>query len=228
MKPFFPYFGSKYRIVKHYGAPRYDTVIEPFAGSATYSVYWEPKRVLLLDRDPFIAATWQWLISATPAEVRALPVEFESTDDLDLPAGAKYLIGYWLNKGGTHPNKRPGKWWAKYRHDGQCRVWSESARERIASQVDKIRHWEVRQADYTTAPDVPAHWFIDPPYLVAGTKYRGAQPDYSALAAWVRSREGFTQACENEGAEWLPFNRFREIRGMKKSSVEALYEQGAG
>lgn len=225
MKPFFPFFGSKYRIAKRYGAPRHPAVVEPFAGSATYSVYWEPKHVLLMDRDIFIVEAWRWLISASPAEVMALPIEFETTDDLDLPAGAKYVIGFWLNKGGSHPNKKPGKWWAKYRHDGQCRVWSESARARIAGQVDKIRHWQIEQADFRQSPEEVAHWFIDPPYIVAGHKYRGPANDYAAIAEFCRSRQGFVQVCENEGADWLPFKRFHAVRGMIKPSVEALYEQ---
>lgn len=224
MKPFFPFFGSKHRIAKYYGAPRYGGGIEPFAGSATYCVYWEPKHVLLIDRDPFIVEAWRWLVKATPEEVMALPVHFASTDDLDLPPGAKYVIGFWLNKGGVHPNKKPGKWFEKYNADGQCRVWGESAKIRIASQVDKIRHWKVEQGDYTTAPAWEAHWFVDPPYTVAGHRYRGAQPNYADLAEWCRSRQGFVQVCENEGADWLPFERFREVRGMKKTSVEALWE----
>lgn len=227
MKPFFPYFGSKYRIARRYGAPRYDGVIEPFAGSACYSVYWEPKHVILMDHNPVIYEAWTWLIQASPAEVLALPIEFESTDDLDIPPGAKHVIGFWLNKGGNHPNKKPGSWAQKYRKDQQCRIWSESARARIAGQVHKIRHWEVFNADYTAAPDWPCHWFIDPPYHTMGHRYRRGKPDFVPLALWARSRPGFVQVCENVGAEWLPFRPFVEVRGTKKNSFEAIWEQGS-
>lgn len=226
MKPFFPYFGSKYRIARRYGAPRYDKVIEPFAGSACYSVYWEPKHVLLVDHNSAICEAWRWLIQATRAEVMALPIEFDSTDDLDVAAGAKHVMGFWLNKGGTHPNKKPGSWTKHYRTSQQCRVWSESARARIAGQVDKIRHWEVFCADYKAIPDYTVHWFIDPPYHTLGHRYRHGKPDFDTLGAWARSRSGFVQVCENFGAKWLPFRPFAEICGMKRKSIEVIYEQG--
>ncbi|KKK76293.1 hypothetical protein LCGC14_2865080, partial [marine sediment metagenome] len=33
-----PYFGSKQSLVKYYPAPEYSDIIEPFAGSAKYSL----------------------------------------------------------------------------------------------------------------------------------------------------------------------------------------------
>jgi len=36
----FSYYGSKSKIVDCYPAPRYDKIIEPFAGSARYSLKW--------------------------------------------------------------------------------------------------------------------------------------------------------------------------------------------
>lgn len=38
LKPFFTYFGGKYRIAPRYPKPQYNTIIEPFAGSAGYSL----------------------------------------------------------------------------------------------------------------------------------------------------------------------------------------------
>jgi len=33
------YYGSKSKVVKHYPKPKYDLIIEPFAGAAWYSVF---------------------------------------------------------------------------------------------------------------------------------------------------------------------------------------------
>ena len=35
----FYYYGRKKQIIRHYPSPNYDTIIEPFAGSAAYSLY---------------------------------------------------------------------------------------------------------------------------------------------------------------------------------------------
>ena len=39
MRPLFPFYGSKWRDAKRYGAPVFGHVVEPFAGSAGYSCY---------------------------------------------------------------------------------------------------------------------------------------------------------------------------------------------
>ncbi|MDB5490460.1 MAG: hypothetical protein JWO78_309 [Micavibrio sp.] len=82
MKPFFSYFGSKYKLANKYGAPRYETVIEPFAGSAAYSVYWEPKNVILIDKSPVIVSIWNYLINATENQIMDLPTDFDVIADL--------------------------------------------------------------------------------------------------------------------------------------------------
>ena len=35
----FYYYGRKKQIAKYYPEPKYDTIVEPFAGSAAYSLY---------------------------------------------------------------------------------------------------------------------------------------------------------------------------------------------
>ena len=49
LKPFFSYFGGKWRTAKHYPGPSRDLIIEPFAGSAGYSVRHPHKAVILND-----------------------------------------------------------------------------------------------------------------------------------------------------------------------------------
>ena len=69
MKPFFQFYGGKWRAAKYYPAPKYDTIIEPFAGSAGYSLRYYKKRVILVDINPTIVTLWKYLISATPTDI---------------------------------------------------------------------------------------------------------------------------------------------------------------
>lgn len=235
-KPMFSYLGSKYRLAPKYGAPRYNTVVEPFAGSAAYSLYWEPKRVILCDLNPVISSIWHYLIAAKEEDILKLPDNFTHIKELDLPLGAKNLIGFWLGKGKSSPGLSRSLWGRQYFGSGDCKVWGEPVRQRIASQLYKIRHWEIVEGEYRNCPNVIAHWFIDPPYIIKGKQYPYNQIDYSILAKWILARRGFIQVCENNGAEWLPFRNFHQARGQTvklrnqiypliKISEEALYER---
>jgi site-specific DNA-adenine methylase len=239
MKPFFSYFGSKYKLAKLYGDPRHDLVIEPFAGSAAYSVYWEPKKVILLDTSPVIVSIWNYLIAAKEQDILDLPTEFDVIADLGLPYGAENLIGFWAAKGKVTPARTKSKWGKQYADSPDCKVWGEPVKRRIASQLEKIRHWQCFEAHYNAYPHIQrktAHWFIDPPYQVAGKRYPYKVDDYTALAEWAKERDGFVQFCENDGADYLRFVPLKIVdtyRHMKtngerilKVSKEVLYEQG--
>ena len=106
--------------------------------------------------------------------------------------------------------------------------WGEAVRERIASQVDHISHWEVRHGDYTELPDVSATWYVDPPYQVKGKYYRFGSDnlDFEALGRWCLDRQGQVIVCENEGADWLPFEPFATIKNtLGTGSREVLFYQ---
>jgi hypothetical protein len=184
--------------------------------------------VKLYDADPTICAVWNYLIRVSPKEVRRLPLAFGHVDELDLCSEARFLIGFWLNKATTSPSKSPSKWMRDYQSMQPGVYWGEKIRERIASQVDGIRHWKITQASYSEIPDQGATWFVDPPYEQAGKAYRFHDIDYANLASWCRSRSGQVMACENAGATWLPFVPFRTIKGLEgkrggKKSVEVIW-----
>lgn len=231
MKPMFSYLGAKYRLAVKYGAPRHETVIEPFAGSAAYSLYWEPKRVILCDINPVITGIWRYLITAKEKEILTLPDDFNHVDELDIPTPAKHLIGFWIGKGKATPGLSRSTWGRQYKDSGDCKVWGEQVRQRIATNLPKIRHWEVIDGDYTLCPEIKAHWFIDPPYEIKGKLYKHSKLDFKDLREWVESRKGFVQVCENEGADWLPFETFHHIRSQavsshRHNSKEVLYQRG--
>jgi hypothetical protein len=224
LRPFFGYFGGKWRdALRNYPSPRYDTIVEPFAGSAGYSLRYPTKRVVLCEIDPTIAGIWDYLISVSAEEVLSIPdVPLDGTvDDLNVPAEARALVGMWLNRGVARPRRSPSKWMRDRIRPGS--FWGERVRRTIALQLDHIRHWQIHNCDYEEAPVADqATWFIDPPYIGAGHHYRhgSATIDFDSLGSWCLARPGQVIVCENEGASWLPFRHlgsFKTTRNGRQS-----------
>lgn len=217
MRPFFPYYGSKWNIARHYPRPLTNVpVIEPFAGGAGYATFYDCASVQLFDADPIIAGVWSYLIAARASEILALPDMPEvgdSVDNYSLPQEAKWLIGFWLNRGSAQPKKSRTAYSA--RTDRAQLNWGARAKTRIVTQLPAIAGWTVTNAAYDTAPAVTATWFIDPPYGDKGKFYRVGFSDFDALGHWCNTRHGQVIACEGPGATWLPF----EPLGSFKSSL---------
>ena len=77
MSPFINLFGRKAKAAPLYGPPQREDVVEAFAGGGSYSVFHEPRRVTLVERDPVLVGVWDYLIKASAKEIRALPVDIE-------------------------------------------------------------------------------------------------------------------------------------------------------
>lgn len=227
--PLFPYYGSKWRDARRYPAPRCGTVIEPFAGSAGYSLWHTPQRVLLLDIDPIVVGVWQYLIGATPKEILALP-DLDagvSVDTLDLTQEAKWLIGFWLNRGSAQPKKTRTAF--SSRTERRQLVWGERARQRIARDLSAVRHWEVQLGSYEDVPhEGDALYFVDPPYVTKGKHYRYSRIDYPDVARWVRLLPGQVVVCEQADAGWLPFCPLASVKSTRGRSEEVVYLQDLG
>jgi hypothetical protein len=228
MKPFFSYYGGKFRLSRRLGRPKCDHVIEPFAGSACFSTYWQSRKVTLVDLDPVVIGTWKLLKRASRQDIERLPGRVFHIDDLPswVIEEERWLIGFWLDRGLARPGKslckrgRSSTHWRNY--------WSEDVKYRIISQLDHIRHWNIIEGSYEDAPDVEAHWHIDSPYNNnAGRAYRINLLDYKSLAEWCKSRKGYIQVCENEGATWLPFKPLAVVHSHRPNgnSQECVYEQ---
>jgi site-specific DNA-adenine methylase len=228
LRPFFLYYGGKWRAAPRYPKPQHTNIVEPFAGAAGYSLRHHSHEITLYDADPVVAGIWRWLIDATPDDVRALPLIAPGQDLHTLPVegSARDLIGFWLNKGSTQPKRTLSAWAAECPNQ----FWGEKIRERIARQVESIKHWKVINRSYLTAPNVEASWFVDPPYQQAGKYYRhGANRlDFSQLGEWCRSRRGQVLVCENAGADWLDFRPWRNIKARKGQSAEVLWTNTQG
>ena len=255
MQPLFPYYGSKHRGAKHYGPPRRDEVVEPFAGSAAYSLYWNVRRVALYDLSEPVCAAWHWLINCSEADVLALPDVFRSDEEwLELPLGPRQIVYWWCRYARcdvgtslpksyldfTRDRRVTGRFESFVRYNrtkGQTypidrladRVfWGPRRKRRIIEQKPMISEWTVEQADYRSIPLVEAHWHVDPPYQgKPGRGYIHNKIDFDALADWCRSLPGAVDVCENLGAEWLPFEPLYDSRnaGNRNSSREVVWRK---
>jgi hypothetical protein len=228
LKPFWRYYGGKWRAAPRYPAPAYDTIIEPFAGAAGYSLRYPDRRIILVEKYPTICEMWRFLICATPDEIRRIP-EVDDVDELPdwVPLGARYLVGFSMNSACSTPRRTLSSGRRKLRAlHRQFEGWTPSMRERVASQVGAIRHWRIIEDEYTAAPDMAAMWFIDPPYdNAAGRYYVHSKVDRSALRDWCGLRRGQVMVCENEGATWAPFETFATFKpGVNgRGSKEVLW-----
>lgn len=210
-RPFFPYFGSKFRVASRYPVPECK-IIEPFAGSAGYSCCYPDYPVLLYDADPIIVGVWDYLISAKEAEILSLPDTIDSVEEISGPQEARWLVGFWLNRSSS-PCKKPGAWMRSGKNPSS--FWGEAVKNSIAGNLRRIRHWCVRHCSWDEISIEPATWFVDPPYQLKGVNYRfGSRGiDYSLLGNWCRNLPGTVIVCENNGAEWLPFSKCFDIQG---------------
>lgn len=218
MKPFFSFYGGKWRAAPRYPAPLHGSIVEPFAGSAGYSVRYYDRDITLVDADPLIAGLWDYLIHVPSSEIRRLPAVVEHVDEMSAPQEARWLVGFWLNKGMYAPCLTPSKWMREqHGKDGRLNTyWGEGVRDRIASQVENIRHWRIINGQYEAAPFIEATWFIDPPYnCEAGRRYKRQVHSYVMLAKFCRTRPGQIIVCEKEGADWLPFKPFMDIKSLE-------------
>ena len=215
----FSYYGTKKRLAKEYPVPKYDILIEPFAGAGAYSLYgdnWK-KNVKLYDTNPKIYKTWKYLLNAEKSDILNLP-DLKTGDkvtDFDLSEAEKYLIGYCINPGSSNPKITASKRssWNRYKLN-------------IAENLYKIKHWEVFNTSYETIPNCKATWYIDPPYQKAGKYYFGyKQMDYKYLRNWCIERLGQVIVCENEGADWLPFDFLTKHQGSIQNNTEVIYYQ---
>lgn len=221
--PMFPFYGSKFNIARHYPKPE-GNVVEPFAGGAGYSSFYGVRAATLVDKDPIIAGLWRYLINATSGEIMALPELPEvgdSVDNYDLPQEAKWLIGFWLNRGSATPKKSRTAYSA--RTDKAQLNWGARAKERVASQLERVREWTVIEGDYHAAPNTASTWFVDPPYGDKGKYYRCKFDQFEELGTWCRTRTGLLIACEGEGANWLPFTPFGSFKSSKGRATEVAF-----
>ena len=223
LEPFFGYYGSKYSLARFYPKPKFDTIVEPFAGGAGYALRHYHSKVVLYDKDPIIATIWRYIIKGNISDFSLIPTKLkdgQKINDLSICQEAKWLMGFWVNSGVSAPCQRLSQWLKNSRRlaDMKCR---------LIIQHEMIKHWKVSRRSYDDIKPRRATWFIDPPYQDMGVHYQYSSKDinFSRLGEWCRSQLGQVIVCENVGANWLPFRPFHRIKSIKGYSTEVIYTQ---
>lgn len=212
----FSYYGGKGKLASAYSTPHYPLVIEPFAGSASYSFqHWDThtdRQVWINDLDPRTYSLWTFLTSGEPAipfieQIPETVIQGQRISELfpsdKFPEGFIELMRSFANVGTQG---------AKSVHDvitkfGEAK-WS-SIKRNLLDVVPRVKGWKVTNLHYQDLPDIEATWFIDPPYANdAGDRYRQGSSaiDFQHLGQWCLSRQGQVIVCENQGAAWLGFD----------------------
>jgi hypothetical protein len=218
----FSYYGSKSKIVDYYPPPKYSKIIEPFAGSARYSLkYWQ-NDVLLVDKYEIVIRVWKYLQQASEQDILKLP-KLEAKMELNklwLSDEEILFLGFFAGCGSLEPRNKVSKM-AKNNFDTTPNLYKN-----IANNLHKIKHWEIKLGNYDEIENVEATWFIDAPYQFGGEHYKKSskQIDFNFLAEWCKNRNGQSIVCENTKANWLPFKPIVKIQGVSNTNTtEAIW-----
>ena len=217
----FSYYGSKSKIVDYYPPPKHKRIIEPFAGSARYSLkYWQ-NDVLIVDKYEVVIQVWKYLQQATKKDILGLPElkQGDNINDFNLSDDEKALMRFCIVQGSASGQNTPS---SQY----YLRGIHKQNINRIVENIDKIRHWEIKLGSYDELENEEATWFIDPPYQFGGKYYKESSKniDFKKLADWCKTRNGQAIVCENTKADWMDFKPVIQIQGARNTdTVEAIW-----
>jgi site-specific DNA-adenine methylase len=225
----FSYYGSKSKIVDYYPPPKHKKIIEPFAGSARYSLkYWQ-NDVLLVDKYEVIYNVWKYIQTASKKDILSLPSPDygDTLVNYDLSDIERNFLGFLTGQGFSKPQNSVTKF-ATLHERGDGRISTKL--KYIANNKFKIKHWDIKLGSYDEIENKEATWFIDPPYQFGGEHYveNTKNIDFAKLAKWCKTRNGQVIVCENSKADWLPFKEMTKrcdnlSNAHKKRTVEVIW-----
>lgn len=216
------YYGAKTNVIKLYPRPRYSKIIEPFAGTARYSLEYFDRDVVLMDKYEVIVKIWKWLQQCSPSDVKSLP-RFKQGDNINSVTydceEARLLTGFLVGFGFASPRDTATP---RLRNRPNAQNYTIN---RIAQSLYKIKHWTIIHGSYDELPNEPATWFIDPPYQFGGHAYvkSNKQLDFDHLSRWSMEREGQVMVCENQKATWMPFKPFVTQNVLTGKNQECIW-----
>ena len=224
----FAYYGAKTRLARYYPPPQHDTIIEPFAGSAGYSIFHihKAKEIILIEKDEAVVNLWHRLQNMNTNDLNKLDQELNkqrTTEPLIAGLGGGSSLRATLS--GKSRQITP---WMRIKWPQKKKVL-----QNILPHLHKI---SIRCADYIETPNLEATYFIDPPYQLniintnrsihdqAGNNYRhGSQNiNYEHLAQWCQQLSGQIIVCEQQPANWLPFKPFQQHNNMNQQKRTEL------
>ncbi len=174
----FYYYGAKHALARRYQRPTHRIVVEPFAGSAGYSIHHLVRgnvdHAILVEKDVRVFGLWQRLLTMSPAEVAALnpPAPGEWTTDF-----------FWMTTAASNALARS----KGYSFSTRAAATARAMQARIVSILPKVKgRITLIQGDYTQAPDITATWFVDPPYQAVGSSTRPV----AIQTLWILLRSG--------------------------------------
>lgn len=217
------YYGSKTDQAKHYPTPKMDCIIEPFAGAAKYSLLYFEKDIIIIDKYEVVINIWKWLQQCSQNDILKLPqpVFPETTDSFNFDCKeAKDLLGFIIGCGAERPRKKATK---RKTIDRPNHV--NYNLKRIASELYKIKHWNIYHGSYEQLENKKATWFIDPPYQFGGDSYVESVKniDFAHLRTWAMERNGQIIVCENTKANWMDFKPMMKTNGSVFKTTEAIW-----
>jgi site-specific DNA-adenine methylase len=218
----FAYYGAKHGLAHKYPVPNHDVVIEPFAGSAAYSIrhIQNLKQVILVEKDPAVVELWHRLFKMTVDDLDAIDSQLlleRSSDPLICASGGSVNLAAALSGKSSQITPRMRQDW-------------HYLKRRIAKTLPHLSKIKIIHGSYEDAPDMEATYFVDPPYQVllnyrsikdgAGNAYRFGSNgiDYDHLSKWCMSRQGFVIVCEQQPASWLPFVPLSKLKNSQNIS----------
>ncbi len=241
LHPLFKWFGSKWSLAKRLPLPECDTIIEPFAGGAGYSLRHHEHFVTIAETDKHIHALWRWLIDdATESLIREIPINLTEGADIrtfGLSAGQATLVKSWQRTNNI------GDCWTVSPWGNKPGQWTANTRARVSEEVAAIKHWRLAYDGFRLLEEgcemearaSAATWLIDPPYEF---NYQYRQDfDHTRLHHLARRLPGQIIACEarepktGRMPEWLPFRDFtrsitsRRAKGNHTHSSELIWTQ---
>lgn len=199
------YYGAKTNIAHLYPPPKYGKIIEPFAGTARYSLkYWD-REILLVDKYEVLINIWKWLQKCSPNDLLKLRKKWKIGDRIDEIKfdcdEQKNLLGFLITTAEA-PRNQVTSWIGDPTRD---RI--NYSITRIANNLHKIRHWKIDCKDFKEIENQQATWFIDAPYEKGGHSYKHSNKKihFGDLAQWCKERVGQIIVCESGQASWLNF-----------------------
>lgn len=220
----FSYYGSKEGIKRLYPKPLHDHIIEPFAGTAKYSLLYWDRRVTIVDKYEDLIRIWKWLQKAAPSDLKQFPIKVPKGFTLDSHKfdceEAKLLFGFLIGKGAERPRSKVTD---RIAIDRPNHI--NHSLKKIAASLHKIKHWNIIHGDYNDILNQQATWFIDPPYQFGGHAYvkSNRHINFPELSEWCKSRLGQVIVCENTKATWMDFKPIIEQRGSLATTTEAIW-----